>query len=60
MMVMVPHYVNPAFVGKRACDNDKQLATTTNRGRENAMAWFLYSDGDPANASGVLDGKPSE
>ena len=32
----------------------------TNGGRENARAWFLYSDDDPADATGALDGTPTE
>ena len=32
----------------------------TNGGRENARAWFLYSEADPADATGALDGTPTE
>ena len=58
--MMALHNDNPAFVGKHAGGDDKKSVTTTNGGRENAKACFLYSDINPAIATGALDGMLAE
>ena len=39
---------------------DGELVEVTNGGRENAKAWFVYSDKDPSDASMALQEKPME
>ncbi len=39
---------------------DGQLVKVTNGGRENAKAWFMYSDKDPSDASNSMQEAPME